>query len=118
MFVDQIPKADAFVFDFATSAFMEALCTNKPVVLIEFPHRPLIPGGREDVASICTIVRAEYDENNRIIAPLDEVVSGINQSVDTRLRQQFVEEYLLKPSDDFGEFRDLLEGVSRGGTVT
>ena len=50
-FTDLMEIADAFVFDFAASAFMEALCTNKPVVLIETPYRTLLPAGRGEVAS-------------------------------------------------------------------
>ncbi|MEE8045372.1 MAG: hypothetical protein V3T49_00885, partial [Dehalococcoidia bacterium] len=118
MFANLIEGADAFVFDFATSAFMEALCTNKPVVLVEFPHRPLVRGGREEVAAVCTIVRAEYDENNRIVAPLDQVVAGINRPVDTQLRQQFVENYLLSPSENLHEFTDLLSGALKGTIAT
>lgn len=108
MFASLVSKADAFVFDFASSALMEGLCTNKPVVLVEFPHRPLVPGGREEVAAVCTIIRAEYDENNRIVAPFDEVITGLSQPVDIQRRQQFVEDYLLSPSENLSEFTDLL----------
>jgi len=117
-FANLISRADAFVFDFAASAFMEALCTNKPVVLIEFPHRPLVPGGRDEVAAVCTIVKAEYDENNRIVAPLDEVVAGLNQPVDTQRRQQFVQNYLLSPSDNLSEFTDLLSGAAKDPAIS
>lgn len=107
-FSDLTRTADAFVFDFAASAFMEALCTNKPVVLIETPFRQLLPTGRREVEEICTIVTASYDENNRIVADFDAVIKGLSTPVDPILRQQFVENYLLSPSTNVNEFTELL----------
>ena len=107
-FTDLTNRADAFVFDFAASAFMEALCTNKPVVLIETPIRPLLETGRKEVEEICTIVRANFDENNRIRANFDEVIAGLSKPVDPILRQLFLENYLLAPSPNINEFTELL----------
>ena len=39
-------NTDAYVFDFQGSAFMEALCTLKPVVLIDIPIRAMRAGAR------------------------------------------------------------------------
>ena len=108
-FTELTKIADAFVFDFAASAFIEALCTNKPVVLIDIPMRPLISSGRQDIEKICTIVPANYDENNRIVVDLEKVQQGLDQSVDTNQRQAFIENYLLQPSDDLNLFTDLIE---------
>jgi len=108
-FTELTKTADAFVFDFAASAFMEALCTNKPVILIDIPMRPLLPSGRQDLEKVCTVVPAEYDENNRIIADLRMVQQGIETPVDKNQRQAFIENYLLRPSDDLNEFTDLIE---------
>jgi hypothetical protein len=107
-FTDQLKNVDAFVFDFAASAFMEALCTNKPVVLIETPYRPLLPTGRAEVASTCTIVTAEYDQQNRLVMDFGEVIRGLEEPVDAQLREAFVENYLLQPSENIGQFTDLL----------
>ena len=87
---------------------MEALCTNKPVVLIETPIRPLLTAGRKEVEKICTIVRADFDENNRIMADFDEVIAGLSKPVDPILRQLFLENYLLTPSPNINEFTELL----------
>ena len=108
-FTDLMTTADAFIFDFAASAFMEALCTNKPVVLIETPYRPLLPSGRKEVEEICTIVCAEFDENNRVIADFDAIIRGLEKPVDPDMRQAFVENYLLNPSDNLIEFTDLID---------
>jgi len=108
-FTELMASADAFVFDFAASAFMEALCTNKPVVLIESPLRRLLPSGRKEVEEICTIVRAEYDENNRVIADFNAVIHGLETPTDPAKRQAFLENYLLTPSDNLAEFADLLD---------
>ena len=107
-FTDLTATADAFVFDFAASAFMEALCTNKPVVLIETPIRRLLKAGRKEVQEICTIVQADFDENNRIVADFDEVIAGLSKPVDPTARQLFLENYLLAPSPNLNEFTDLL----------
>tara|TARA_A100001037_G_scaffold304095_1_gene339838 strand:- start:2698 stop:4323 length:1626 start_codon:yes stop_codon:yes gene_type:complete len=98
-FTEILFSADAFVFDFAASAFMEAMCTNKPVVLVEFPHRRLSDASRDDVAAVCTLVPAEYDDRNRIQADFDHVIKGITRKVDISARQKFLEEYLLYSAD-------------------
>jgi len=108
-FADITTSADAFVFDFAGSAFMEALCTNKPVVLIEIPFRPLFEDGRHDLHEICTVVQAEYDEHNKIVADFREIIHGLKEPVDTTARQAFLEDYLLTPSVNFNEFTDLID---------
>lgn len=107
-FTGQLDQADAFVFDFAASAFMEALCTDKPVVLVEFPHRKLSKIGRRDVSAVCTVVHAEYDEQNRIVADLELVLHGLQQPVDKNAREKFVHDYLLTQSGDIGEFMSML----------
>ena len=88
---------------------MEALCTNKPVVLIETPVRRLATEGRKEVQEICTIVRAEYDENNRIMVDFDKVIAGLSEPVDPTARQMFLENYLLVPSPNVNEFTELLD---------
>ena len=108
-FTELTRTADAFVFDFAASAFMEALCTNKPVVLIDIPMRPLLASGRRDLEKICTIVPAEYDDDNRIVVDLKKVQYGLELPVDKNQRQTFIEKYLLQPSDDLNTFTDLVE---------
>lgn len=109
-FTGKLKTADAFVFDFAASAFMEALCTNKPVVLIEFPHRRLSAASRDDVASTCTVVQAGYDENNRITADFDAVIAGISKPVDIDSRQSFLDSYLL---DSFDGLPSLFESSTQ-----
>ena len=108
-FTDLMTTADAFIFDFAASAFLEALCTNKPVVLIDPPHSPFLPSGRKEVEEICTIVCAEFDEKNLVIADFDAIIRGLEKPVDPDMRQAFVENYLLNPSDNLIEFTDLID---------
>jgi hypothetical protein len=87
---------------------MEALCTNKPVVLIDLPMRPLLPSGRKDLQKVCTIIPAEYDEQNRIVVDLRMVQQGIETQVDRNQRQTFVDNYLLQPSGDLDDFMNLI----------
>ena len=108
MFIDLLDQADAFVFDFAGSAFMESLCTNKPVVLVEFPHRTMSTAGHDELASVCALVPSSYDENNRIVSDFREVMKGIKRPVDPVARERFLENYLLSPSEHLSEFTDSL----------
>jgi hypothetical protein len=97
-FGDIVRDADAYVFDFAASAFMEALCTGRPVVLVNIPSRPLDKDARVDLEKCCVVVDAVMDDRNRIQADLDEVVAGLNTPVNAAARRDFLEQYLLSPS--------------------
>ena len=65
--------------------------------------------GREQLEQICTVVKAEYDEHNKVIANFDEVKYGLQRSVNTTLRQEFLNDYLFAPSVNLSEFTDLID---------
>ena len=95
---DIFDLADAYVLDIAGSAFIEALCTLKPVVLIDMPSRRLTDEGSARIGESIEIVRAEFDENNRVIADADRIVEGLRTPVNIEARRRFISEYLTEPS--------------------
>ena len=71
---------DRFVFEFPHStAFWEALCTNRPVVWIDLGTSDLCDDVRAVVGRRCRIVKAHFDDRNRPqvdFASLEEAVCG------------------------------------------
>ncbi len=108
-FSDMLDRADAFVLDIAGSVFAEALCTMKPVVLIDLGNRPFNPTARRDLEKCCQIVPARIQEDNRIVIDISSVVDAIETPVDADARRAFVEEYLLRPS---ANLEDVMESVA------
>jgi len=85
-FEEHLPDTDIFVFDAPTSTtFAEALCTNRPVVLIERGQYPFNPAIDAEVRARCRIVPSRIDERNLIwpdLEALDEAVLGGPETVD------------------------------------
>lgn len=94
-------NTDAYVFDFQGSAFMEALCTLKPVVLIDIPIRAMRAGARSEIMKSVTIVPASFDEQNRVVIDPEELHQAIKKPVDIEARKQLIQDFLLKPSANF-----------------
>ena len=95
-------RTDAYVIDFPASAFMEAICTPKPVVLIDIPIRKMRPEARELISRSVAIVSATFDERNRVIIDRSELHEGLEKPVDIDARERLIQDYLLRPSADFG----------------
>ncbi len=65
-FEKHIEATDVFVFEYIQStAFYEALCTDRRIVLIDMGLPIMIGDAREMLERRCRIVRAYYDECNR-----------------------------------------------------
>ncbi len=79
-FEEHLSDTDVFVFDAPTSTtFAEAMCTNRPVVLIDRGHYPLNPAVKPLVDARCRLVRSSIDEAGRIwpdATALEEAVCG------------------------------------------
>lgn len=106
---DTFKNADAYVFDIAGSAYIEALCTLKPVVLIDIPNRRLNDEARKQLSKSSVIVRATFNENNLVEATLDEVTEGLQQPVDIDARRKFIHDYLTS----YDAQRDDLKTIAR-----
>ena len=63
---DCIAGADVFLFDYEQSTtFYEALCTDRPVVLIDFGNALFTDEVRAMLEKRCRIVKASFDDRNR-----------------------------------------------------
>lgn len=87
-------QADAYVFDIAGSAFIEGLCTLKPVVLIDIPNRRLNKKARIQLEKSVVIVQANFDDNNLIAVDHNQISEGLKRPVDLDARRQFIFDYL------------------------
>ncbi|MEC9293216.1 MAG: hypothetical protein VYC65_02905 [Chloroflexota bacterium] len=96
---DTADQADAFVFDIVGSAFMEALCTLKPVVLIEIPNRRLTEKARVQLKTHVSVVDATFDENNRVTIDCNQLITGLGVPVDLTARHIFISDYLTSAND-------------------
>ncbi|MFN0044115.1 MAG: hypothetical protein ACKVSF_12980 [Alphaproteobacteria bacterium] len=66
-FEEHLADTDVFVFDAPTSTtFAEALCTNRPVVLIERGHYPFNPRIEGEMRARVRMVPSRVDERGRI----------------------------------------------------
>ena len=92
--LDTFDQADAYVCDLAGTAFMEAICTLKPVILIEIPTRKLGEDARRELKNSVVIIQATYNENNRVTIEPDRLIHGLREPVDLEARHRFISDYL------------------------
>lgn len=98
-FEDLVPDADVFVLDVPHSTtFFEALCTDRPIVFVDFGAPFFDPEFRPAIERRCRVIRPKFDARNR---PM----------IDT----QMLEEAVVGGSEvaDPTEFQDLFMGVAR-----
>jgi hypothetical protein len=98
---DTFDQADAYVCDLVGTAFMEALCTLKPVILIEIPNRQLTEDARKELNKSVVIIPATYNENNRVTIEGERLIDGLREPVDLEARHKFISDYLTS-SDTAG----------------
>lgn len=93
-FEEHLAETDVFVFDAPTSTtFAEALCTNRPVVLIDRGHYPLNPEIEPHVRKRCRCVPSRVDADNRIWPDkeaLEEAVLGGPDTADPSYFRQLL----------------------------
>ena len=95
-------RTDAYVIDFGASAFMEALCTLKPVILIDMGIRKMKPKARAVISESAVIITSRFDDRNRVVIDDDELKMGLEKPVDIPARDRLIQDYLLRPSTDIG----------------
>jgi hypothetical protein len=105
---DTYASAGAYVLDFAGSAFMEAMCTLKPVVLVHFPNRRLTDTGRQAIKKSAQLIEAKFDDRNRVVVDNQQLIDSINAPVNIEARQEFIQNYLTSYSDDILEIKHLI----------
>ncbi|MBT5665256.1 MAG: hypothetical protein HOJ06_07955 [Rhodospirillaceae bacterium] len=84
VFEDLIADTDVFVFEYIQStAFYEALCTDRPIVLIDF-GLPIYQGkARAMLEARCRIMPARFDDRNRPHIDTDQLETAIFSKEDT-----------------------------------
>jgi hypothetical protein len=101
-------STDAYVIDFPGTALLEALCTKKPVVLIDLPVKVMTEEARSSLKKAAQIVQARFDEQNRVIVDQDELDAALNVPVNMSAREQFVQDFLLTPTPGMALIQDEL----------
>jgi hypothetical protein len=76
--------ADCYIFDFAGSAFFDALASEKGIVLVDTIIRQWDSSGRADMKKRCEIVPAIFDEDNRIRADEGLLLAAVARACDSR----------------------------------
>jgi hypothetical protein len=71
------------LFDFAGTAFFDALASPKSVALIDSGIRPLDPTARRDLAERCALVSGYTDERNRFRVDTEDLRDAIMQAMDS-----------------------------------
>lgn len=79
-FEEHLDDADLFVFDAPTSTtFLEALCTRRPVVLIDRFYA-INPAVRPAIEARCRIVPARADAQNRLRVDREALAAAIHEA--------------------------------------
>jgi hypothetical protein len=106
-FVQCTTMADAYVFSVAGSAFVEALCTMKPVVLLNIPYRPFNKDIFSNMEQCCEIIDVDVDHSGHLDIDASRLRDAIESDVDVNKRFQFLERYLFNGRFDVADFMEL-----------
>ena len=80
-FENHLRDTDIFIFDAPTSTtFSEALCTRRPVILIERTQYPINPALAEQIAARCIVVQTRYTDDNRLRVDAGALKSAIESA--------------------------------------
>lgn len=90
--------ADVYVFDYAGSAFFDAIASSKGVVVLDMGNRPIADETREDLEARCEIVAGYYDDYGRPRFNVDELVSAVNRAAEGEgCPEWFARKYFFHP---------------------
>lgn len=73
-------EADCFVFEFAGSAFFDALASRKGVVLIDTKQREWDESAKIELKKRCEIVPASFDDYNRLQVSVSKLKEAIERA--------------------------------------
>ena len=71
---------DCIIFDYAGSAFCDALASNMGIVLIDTGVRKIDMQARYDIESRCKIIEAKYDSKCRLVIDDQELISAVRSA--------------------------------------
>lgn len=101
-FEDRMDMADAFLFgSIRTTAFPIALCTNKPVIgfMMESERFKPFPEALGSLKKRCSMVKAKFDERNRIVFDEKELLGALAQKPaqpDTEFMKKYIFPNIIK----------------------
>ncbi|MBT5945998.1 MAG: hypothetical protein HN813_01215 [Rhodospirillaceae bacterium] len=75
-------SADAFVFDFAGTAFFDALATDIPMVFADMGVRPYDPTAYDDLVTRCPIAPAARDDRGRFRIDRDQLGNALTNAIE------------------------------------
>ena len=78
---DNCLDTDVFIFDFAGTAFFDALATDKGIVLLDLNNRPFAKESFNDLNQRCKIVQAKTDQFNRIRFDPEYLKDAVESSI-------------------------------------
>lgn len=85
---------DLYIFDLCGGAFMEALCTLKPIILIEMPNRLLNKNTKDLLKKNINIIPARYNDDNLIEIDFNQLLESINNSVNINERLRLISDFI------------------------
>ena len=87
-------NSEILIFDFAGTAFFDALASNKGIVYLNNGSRDFFDDSKAELEKRCSIVDSFLDEKNRIRFDMDEVISGLKKaSNNSECSNDFFEKY-------------------------
>lgn len=101
---DCLDMADAFIFTYVGTAFCEALCTEKPVLLLQAsPYRRMGEKERKELYSSCRAMDCTYDESNRIVFDAEKLKKMLipMSTEEVEARKDFVKKWLCPEAVEY-----------------
>ena len=89
--------SSVLIFDFAGSAFFDALASNKGIVLLNTGVRPFFLDAYKDLEKRCNIVDSYFDEKNRIRFNTNDLRLAISKAFKfSNVKNDFAKKYFFK----------------------
>ena len=85
---------DLYIIDIAGSAFIEAICTLKPIIFIEMPNRLLNNSTKKILSKSIRIISTKYNEKNLVDIDFEKLSNYINEPVNINERLRFISDYI------------------------
>ncbi len=94
-FEQNLEKADAYLFYYTrTSTFGPALCTNKPIFVIDGGWEEIAIELRTALETRCTFIKTNFDKKN-LLELREGVFKNLNKHIEKAKNTKFLDKYLL-----------------------
>lgn len=99
-FTDAMLAADAIVFTYPlTTTLGLALCSDRPIVIIDLEGRNWVPGVRSALEKRCCLVRARFTDRCLIEFSDEELITSI-ETAESRINDVYFDAFLRPKSAD------------------